>query len=354
MLAELVDHVIGIDPDKDWITAAIVEANTTRVVDTARFKTDREGYSQAISWAEDHTTAGERAWVIEGAASFGRGLTVALSKVNEWVIEFDWARTKPTKDGAKSDDLDAIQAAREILGRDKINTPRTHDGPREAVRVHTVTRAGAVRARTAAINELKALVVTAPDGLRSELRSLTTRGLVKKCAGFRNSRSRPIAQQCTQLTMRALAHRIVNLNNEIADHDRAIKTLIKEVAPKLLAQRGVGHVTAAMIYIAWSHHGRCRNESAFARLAGTAPIPATSGQNQNRHRLNHGGDRQLNNALYIIAMTRLRCDPTTQVYKARRLAEGKTHREITRCLKRYIARQTWRLLEHQTPPQPTP
>lgn len=353
MLAELVDHVIGIDPDKDWITAAIVEANTTRVVDSARFPANRDGYRQAIAWVDGHTIADERAWAIEGSASFGRGLAVALSKVDEWVIEFDWARKKPTKDGAKSDELDAIQAAREVLGRDKLNTPRAHDGVREALRVHTVTRAGAVRARTAASNELKAMVVTAPDELRAELRSLTTRDLVHKCAAFRSSASRHLSDQCTRLAMRALAQRITHLNDEISDHDRAMTTLVKQACPQLLDQIGVGHVTAAMFYLAWSHHGRCRNEAAFARLAGAAPIPATSGQTQDRHRLNHRGDRRLNHALYIVAMTRLRCDPASRAYRDRRTAEGKTQREVVRCLKRYITRRVWRLLEH-TPLEPAP
>ncbi len=197
MLAELIDHVIGIDPDKDWITAAIVESSTTRVIDTARFPANRNGYLDAINWVDGHTHAGERAWAVEGSASFGRGITVALSKIDEWVIEFDWARKKPTKDGAKSDELYAIQAAREVLGRAKLNTPRAHDGPREALRVHTVARASAVRARTAAINELKALVITAPEELRAELRDLTTRGLITRCAGFRHSTVRTAAAQVT-------------------------------------------------------------------------------------------------------------------------------------------------------------
>ena len=154
-------------PIRDWITAGIVEAKTTRLVETARFSADRNGYAQAVSWAEQHTTAGERVWAIEGAASYGRGLTAALARADEWVVEFDWARQKASKDGAKSDELDAIRAAREVLGRAKLNTPRAHDGHREALRVHHVARAGAVRARTAAINELKALVVTAPDELRA-------------------------------------------------------------------------------------------------------------------------------------------------------------------------------------------
>ena len=146
--------------------------------------------------------------------------------------------------------------------------------------------------------------------------------------------------------MRALAQRITHLNNEIADHDRAMTTLLRETAPQLLDESGVGHVTAATFVLAWSHHGRCRTEAAFARLAGAAPVPATSGQTQDRHRLNRRGDRRLNHALYIVATTRVRQDPATRAYMARRLAEGKTKREVVRCLKRYIARRVWRLLEH--------
>ncbi len=288
-------------------------------------------------------------WAIEGAPSHGRGLTAALARADEWVVEFDWARQKASKDGAKSDELDAIRAAREVLGRAKLNVPRAHDGHREALRVHHVARAGAVRARTAAINELKALVVTAPDDLRAGLRNLTSRPLVAACAGFRSSRSRTVSRQCTQLTMRCLAQRIAHLNEEIAEHDRALVEMLGEVAPQLLDEVGIGPVSAATFVMAWSHHDRCRNEAAFARLAGAAPLPATSGQTQNRHRLNYGGDRPINSALYMVAVTRLRQDPATRAYMERRLAEGKTRPEVVRCMKRYIARRVWRLLEHAPP-----
>ena len=135
------------------------------------------------------------------------------------------------------------------------------------------------------------------------------------------------------------------------DHDRVIKALIDEAAPQLVAEPGIGYVTAAMLYIAWSHPGRCRNEAAYARLGGAAPVPANSGQTQHRYRLNRRGDRQLNRALYTVALTRLRYDEQTRAYKARRQSEGKTDREINRCLKRYIARRVYRLLEHQTQPE---
>jgi transposase len=353
MLAELVDHVIGIDPDRDWITGAIVDANTTGVIATEKFPASAAGYEEALAWADTCTSAGERAWVVEGTASYGRGLTAALTRAGEWVVEFDRPHERATKDGAKSDELDAVRAAREALGRAKLHVPRAHDGYREALRVHTVTRAGVVRARTAAINELKALVLTAPDDLRQELRRLTTKVLIKHCVAFRDTPQRPIAERCIRNTMRAIARRVTHLNDEIAVHDTAMKQLVDEAAPQLVAEPGIGYVTAAMFYIAWSHPGRCRNEAAYARLGGAAPLPATSGQSQDRHRLNRRGDRQLNQALYIVALTRACHHKPTQAYRAKRRAEGKTDREIRRCLKRYIARRVWRLLEHQPTPKTT-
>jgi len=133
MLAELVDHVIGVDPDRDWITVAALDSRTSGVIATDRFAATRDGYRDAIAWADAHTVESERAWVIEGTASYGRGLTMALQHHEEFVVEFDRPMRKATKDGAKSDALDAIRAAREALGRDKLNQPRAHDGIREAI-----------------------------------------------------------------------------------------------------------------------------------------------------------------------------------------------------------------------------
>ncbi len=351
MLTQMVDHVIGIDPDRDWITVAVVEANTAGVVATERFGANRDGYDEAMGWADAYSTDVERAWVVEGTASYGRGITAALSRAGEWVLEFDRATTTATKDGAKTDELDAVRAAREALGRDRLAQPRRHDGHREAIRVRSVARTAAVRARTAAINELKALIVTAADELRSELRDLPRTRLVKVCVGFRHSPTRSQAEDQTRMALRALARRISHLNDEIADHDQAIEDLLSVAAPQLLTEPGVGPITAAAFYIAWSHPGRCRNEAAYARLAGVAPIPAISGQTSDRFRLNRGGDRQLNRAFYLVAVTRTRYDQRTKDYIARRISEGKTQREAIRCIKRYTARRTWRLLEH---PPPTP
>jgi transposase len=345
MLAELVQHVVGVDPDRDWITLAVVDARSSGVLADGRFAATSDGYDNAIDFVDGHSIETERAWVIEGSGSYGRGLAAALGRRGEWVIEFD-RPTRKTKDGAKSDALDAVRAAREALGRDRLSTPRAHDGLREAIRVHAVTRAAAVRARTGAINGLKALIVTADEALRAQLRGLRTPGQVAACAKLRDQPYRAVDQRCTRQAMRALARRIQHLDAEVDDHDRVLKQLLDEAAPQLVAERGIGYITAADFYVAWSHPGRCRNEAAFARLAGTAPIEATSGQNQTRHRLSRGGDRQLNRALYLVATTKRRCDPATRAYIARRLTEGKTEREAIRCVKRFIARRVWRLLEH--------
>src|SRR6266508_4083889 len=333
MLAELVHHVVGVDPDRDWITLAVLDACSAGVVAEGRFPATRDGYDDAAVFVDGHSVDTERGWVIEGSAGYGRGLAVALSRRGEWVIEFD-RPTRKTKDGAKSDALDAIRAAREMLGRKRLSVPRAHDGVREAIRVHAVTRAGAVRVRTGAINELKAIIVTADESLRSELRGLRTAGQVAACAKFRDRPRSVVHEQATRAAMRSLAQRIQLLDAEIDGHDRALRELLDQAAPQLLAERGIGYITAAQFYLAWSHPGRCHSEAAFARLGGTSPVPATSGQNQTRHRLNRGGDRQLNRALYHVLTTQQGLAPASRACPARRVAEGKTEREAIRCIKR--------------------
>ena len=345
MLAELVDHVVGVDPDRDWITLVVVDARSAGVVAEGRFPATKDGYDEAISFVDGHSVDSERAWVIEGSAGYGRGLAVAVGRHSEWVVEFD-RPTRKAKDGAKSDAVDAVRAAREMLGRKRLSIPRADEGAREAIRVHAVTRAAAVRAGTGAINELKALIVTADESLRVQLRGLRTAGQVAACARFRDRSCASIHDRATRSSMRSLARRIQLLDTEVDEHDRSLKQLLDEAAPQLIAERGIGYVTAAQFFIAWSHPGRCHSEAAFARLGDTSPVPATCGQNQTRHRRNRGGDRQLNRALYLVAVTKQRCDPTTKAYIARRVTEGKTDREAIRCVKRFIARRVWRLLEH--------
>ncbi len=210
------------------------------------------------------------------------------------------------------------------------------------------TRRGAQTARVAAINELKALLVTAPIDLRDQLRGLTTTALVTKCLMLRPGPQPPNELTATKQALRSLARRIRAVTTEKTELTETITQLITTLAPQLLAQPGIGPITAAQIYIAWSHPRRCRNKAAFARLASVAPLEASSGQHT-RHRLNRRGNRQLNQAIHTIAITRTRHCPKTQAYIQKRTSQGKTTRETRRCLKRYIARQLYRLLENPPP-----
>ena len=207
-----------------------------------------------------------------------------------------------------------------------------------------VARASAVETRTRAIRQIKALVVAAPDSLREPLRSLGPMTLLGRCAALRPRVHRDPVAAATAMALRALARRALAAGAEAREHERVLGALVREMAPELLGERGVGPVTAAQLIISWSHPGRMRSEAAFARLGGVAPIPASSGQVV-RHRLDRGGDRQLNRALHTIVLVRRRYDPPTRAYLERRLSEGKTSREAVRCLKRYVARHLFRLME---------
>lgn len=344
MLAEMVDHVIGVDPDRDRITAVILDTATRAELAQVAFPTSPAGYDGLIEWADEMSEPDGRVWSIEGAGSYGAGLCSTLQGRGEWVIEFDHPSTRSSKDGAKTDGLDAARAAREVLGRSSFSEPRA-GGTRDAIRALIVTRRGAVEARVAAINELKALIVTAPVELREQLRHHPNGSLVKACRHLRITVGLDDAVAGTRVALRHLARRISHLDDEITQIDQHLKALVTKTAPHLLDEYGVGIVTAAQVIASWSHPGRCRNEAAFARLAGVAPIPASSGQTH-RHRLNRGGDRRLNHAIHMIAVTRARGHQETRDYIARRVAEGKTPRDARRCIKHYLARRLYRILEN--------
>ena len=343
MLTELADHVIGIDPDRDRVTAAVIDATTTGVMARAEFPTTPTGYASALAWVDDHSDPGRRAWSIEGAGAYGAGIAITARAAGEWVIGFDRPLGRAAKDGAKSDGLDAVRAAREVLGHDHLAQPRAR-GLREGIRALLLVRNGAQRSRVAAINELRALVVTAEPQLREALRGRSIAELVRRCGELDTDGD--VEQAATKLALRSVAARVRSLTGEIRDLEHALRPLVAEFAPGLLNEYGVGVVTGAQIIVSWSHPGRCRNEAAFARLAGAAPIEANSGQTQQRFKLSRGGDRALNRALHTIVTTRARTDAATRAYIARRITQGKTPREAKRCLKRYIARHLYRLLEN--------
>jgi transposase len=274
-------------------------------------------------------------------------LTRFLTERGERVFEVGWIRREP-RAGGKTDALDAVRAARSVLAQKRPTIPRS-SGEREALRALVAAREGAVNAKRAGLCQLRDLLVTAPDPLRSELRLLSRARLLSRLAATRPERRRDPELRGTLLALRAVARRVRSLTTEERELAREIETLIRKLAPQLLDQPGVGPLGAAQVIISWSHQGRMASEAAFARLAGTAPIPASSGQTI-RYRLDRGGDRKLNRALHQILITRRRMHPPTNAYIDRRLQEGKSRREAIRCLKRYLARNLYRLLEN--PPTP--
>ena len=341
MLAGHVDHVIGVDTHRDTHSAAILEP-TGAAVHAMRVRAEAKGYRRILAEAAQHAP-GRRVWAIEGSGGYGAGLSTYLQEQGEWVVEIDRPARPARRNGAKSDELDAVRAAREALARDQLAGPRAR-GEREALRVLLITRQGAIRARTAAIAQVRALVLTAEEGLRGRLRGLRSAALLRRCASLRTHPAHGPERRATLTCLRSAARRALALEDEAVVLKDQMAGLVALLAPGLLGQCGVGVISASQVLVAFSHPGRIRSEAAFAALGGVAPIPASSGQVV-RHRLNRGGDRQLNRGLHTIVKARLRCDERTQHYAAKRTSEGKSAPEIRRCLKRYVARQLFRLLE---------
>jgi hypothetical protein len=342
MLSGQVDYVIGVDTHRDTITAAIVEAVTGAVVDHLQGRTSEPGYKRVYAFAVKHAP-GRRLWAIEGTGSFGAGLTTYLLERGEQVAEIDRPARPARRNGAKSDDLDAVRAAREALSREHLAAPRAR-GEREAMRVLLAARHGAVTARTKAISQLKALIVNAPTQLREQLQRGTTDDQLDRCSRLRTLPGHSTEHRATIRAIRATARRALFLEAEAAEHESELEQLVLTACPQLLDRPGVGAITGAQFLVSWSHSKRIRNEAAFAALAGAAPIEASSGQTI-RHRLSRAGDRQLNRALHTVALSRLQHHAPTKAYATRRITEGKSPREIKRCLKRAIAREIYRLLE---------
>jgi len=342
-LRQVVDVVIGVDTHVHTHSAAVVDARTGGVLDEITVEATADGYVQLVEFADQH--AALRAWAIEGTGGHGAGLTRHLERREEVVIELDRPERAKRRNGAKSDPLDAIRTAREALSRAKLGTPRG-GGDRQALSVLLATRRSAVNAATDAQRQLFSLVIAAPEPIRERFRGQKLPAMIKTAASMSLNPAWDVETTTTVTILRSLAKRARSLSEEAAEHEKAIRAIVRSWRPDLLAQPGVGPIVAATVLCAWSHSGRIHSEAAFAMLAGAAPIPANSGQVTTRHRLNRYGDRQLNRALHTIALSRIRYDEATRRYVARRTSEGKTSREIKRCLKRYIARDLYRLLEH--------
>jgi transposase len=342
---------IGVDTHADIHVAAALN-QLGRIIDTTAIPTTTAGYAQLLEWASDLGVIDRVG--IEGTGSYGAGLARWLTAQGIAVVEVDRPDRRARRRHGKTDEIDAIAAAQAAQSGKATTTPKAATGPVEAIRALHITRRGAVKARTQTANQLRALVLTAPHDLRDRLRNLpSTAQLVAAAARLRPGTHIHTPHAATKLAMRAAARRWQTLNEEITHLEAHLKTLTTAAAPDLVARHGVGPITAAQLLItAGDNPDRMHNEAAYANLCGTAPLEISSGKTR-RHRLNRGGDRQANAALYTIALTRLSSDPKTWAYATKRTAEGKTRRDITRCLKRYIARELFPIIKQslttQTP-----
>ena len=345
MLADQLDYIVGVDPHRDTHALAVVDVVSGAVVAEATVLANNGGYAAALRLADEYAP-GRRAFAIEGTGSYGLGLARFLGGRGERVLEVGRLK-RERRSGGKTDALDAIRAARSALAMERPSTPRA-GGERQALQALVAAREGAVNAKRAGLCQLRDLLVTTPEPLRSDLRPLTRARLLQRLAATRPQARNDAELRGSLLALRSIARRLLQLTAEERELAREIETITRKLAPQLLEQTGVGPHAAAQLLLSWSHQGRITSEAAFARLAGTAPIPASSGQTI-RYRLDRSGDRKLNRALHQILVTRKRTDPATIAYIQRRLSEGKTRREANRCLKRYLARSLYRLLEHGPP-----
>ena len=345
MLADQLDYVVGVDPHRDSHALAVVHVVTGAVVFEETVVASGDGYANALKLVDRHAP-GRRAFAVEGTASFGAGLTRFLTGRGEQVLEVGRLR-RERRSGGKTDALDAVRAARSVLTRERPRTPRA-GGERQALQALVAAREGAVNAKRAGLCQLRDLLITTPEPRRSELRPLTRARLLQRLAATRPGGGRDPELRGSMLALRSIARRVLQLTAEERELACEIETITRKLAPQLLDQPGVGPHAAAQLVLSWSHQGRITSEATFARLAGAAPIPASSAQTI-RYRLDRSGDRKLNRALHMILVTRKRSHPATIAYIERRIQEGKTRREATRSLKRHLARKLYRLLEHGPP-----
>ena len=332
---------LGVDTHKDFHVAVALDGLGRRL-GTLSIPTTRSGYEKLVEWANGFGPL--ESVGIEGTGSFGAGLTRFLRAEGTRVFEVDRPRRRDQYRSGKSDPIDAELAARAVLAGTATAQPKDTDGEVEMIRTLRVTRRCAVKARAQAVNQLKNLLITAPEGLRSELRGLSTAKLVAKVSGFRPGANPSDVEAATKFALRSVARRYQRLSEEISELDEQLDRLVAEAAPELVAMEGVGTDTAASLLIAAGDNPeRLKSEAAFAHLCGVAPIPASSGKSVH-HRLNRHGNRDANRALYVIALCRMSREERTRAYVAKRTTEGKTKKEIIRCLKRYIAREVYRIL----------
>ena len=334
----------GVDTHKQAHVAAAVDG-VGRLLGTSEFPATSVGYRELLRWLRGYGNVSLIG--VEGTGSYGAGLARYLAREGVSVVEVIRPNRQLRRRRGKSDPVDAEAAARAALAKEADVTPKSADGPVESMRMIRLARTSAVKARTQAANQIDALVTCAPQSLRSQLKGLSLRRLAERARRWRPGDIQDPLSAC-RATIKGLARRWSQLGTEIAGYDEQLLRLTRRVCPELLARPGVGfEVASSLLVAAGDNPDRLHSEASFAALCGVSPLDASSGQ-QRRHRLNRGGNRDANRALWVVAMTRLRVDARTKEYSARRTQEGRTKPEILRCLKRYIARELYSILLRTT------
>jgi transposase len=332
----------GVDTHADSHVAAAIDHNGG-VLGVETFPADPGGFEDLAGWLAGFGPV-ERVGV-EGTGSWGVGLARFLTEIGVETVEVDRPNRQTRRKVGKSDPTDAVAAARAALSGEAAVTPKSRNGPVEQMRVLLVARRSARQQRIQTLNQLRHLVFTAPEPIRARFKDRYKTGLVTEAANMRPRKGSDPISFTTNTVIRDLAQRIKRLNTEMQTIDHALIALLEQAAPSLLALYGLGPDTAATLLVtAGDNPDRIGSERAWARLCGVAPLPAGSGKTSGRFRLNRGGDRNANAALYRIVLTRMSSHPETRAYVARRRAEGRNTTEIMRSLKRYVARQVYKHL----------
>ena len=339
--ATMKEVVLGVDTHLDFHMAVVLDLLGRRLGEV-KAPTTEKGYEELVCWAEGFGPV--RCAGVEGTGSYGAGLARHLRAMGITVVEVERPKRRHLRRRSKSDPKDAEAAARAVLAGEVAGVPKSGDGKVEMVRALRSARRSAVKARTQAANLLQAMLVTAPEELRRRLRGLPTKELVAVAARFRPGGAPEDVAAATKFALRSVARRHEALSEEIAELDAQLKRLVAEAAPELLALPAVGtHHAATLLVLAGDNPQRLKSEASFASLCGVSPVEASSGKVV-RHRLNRGGNRDANRALHMVCVVRMGSDRRTRSYVARRTAEGKSKWEVMRCLKRYIAREVYRVL----------
>ena len=337
----------GVDTHKDVHVAAALD-HLGRELGTESFPTTPHGYRELLSWLSSFGQV--KSVGVEATGSWGAGLSRFLGHIGIDVIEVNCSNRQNRRRKGKSDPTDAIAAAKAVISGEATAEPKSKDGAVESLRMIKTTLRSAVQSRTQAANQIHSIIDTAPSEVREQLRNLSLTNVCKTACRWRPGKTIANPTTATRTALQHLAKRWLALSGEIKELKAQQAELVRLAAPVELTNAfGVGPDTAATLLVAFGDNPeRCRSEASFAALCGVSPMDASSGKRQ-RHRLNKGGDRLANSALWRIVIVRLRHDPETQAYMQRRLAEGKTKREVIRCLKRHVARQVWKTMPPAKP-----